>query len=147
MSIENSYAESPENYYIIVDDEGDVVKFNNRFTYLGSIIDFSLVDTVDSESRVPKDSKYMGALRFIWEDENMALIIKVKLCNASPLNLILWGGENWSGNASDINEWEAFQHKEMRKILKISMARVNDDSIRNKTIRKYSLNEPSIENT
>ena len=89
MSIENSYAESPENYYIIVDDEGDVVKFNNRFTYLGSIIDFSLVDTVDSESRVPKDSKYMGALRFIWEDENMALIIKVKLCNASPLNLIL----------------------------------------------------------
>ena len=31
-------AEAPENDDIIVDDEGDVVKFNSEFTCLGSII-------------------------------------------------------------------------------------------------------------
>ena len=45
---ENSYAESPETDDITVDDEGDVVKFNNKFTCLGSINNFVLDDTVDT---------------------------------------------------------------------------------------------------
>ena len=89
---------------MIVDDEGCLVKFINKFTYLGSIINFALDDTVDVESRVSKTRKSMEALRFIWEDESMPLIIKVKLCNAMPLNLSLWGGENWSRNEADIKK-------------------------------------------
>ena len=57
MSIENSYAESPETDDLIVDDEVGVVKFNSKFTCLGSIINFALDDTVDTESRVSKASK------------------------------------------------------------------------------------------
>ena len=91
------------------------------------------------------DIKCMGELHFIWEDDNMPLIIKVKSHDATPLNLLLWGGDNWSGNAAGISECEAFYHQEMRRILIISMARVKDDMIRNNTIIKYFLNEPSIE--
>ena len=57
MNIENSCAKSPETGNEIVDDEDRVVKFNNKFTHFGSIINFALDDTVDAESRVSKARK------------------------------------------------------------------------------------------
>ena len=89
---------------MIVNNEGGAVKFYNEFTCLGSIINFLLDNTVDVESRVPKASKSMGSLRFIWEDHNMMLPIKVKLYDAMLLNLLSCGGENWSGNVAGINK-------------------------------------------
>ena len=65
MSIENAHTELPESDDALVDDEGKVVKFDNEFTCLGSIINFALEDTVDAESRMSKDSKAIGVLRFI----------------------------------------------------------------------------------
>ena len=82
MSIKNSYAESPENDEMIVDGEGGVVKYNNKFTCLVSIVNFFLDDTVDGEIRVSKASKSIGESCFIWEDNNPPFIIKVKLNNA-----------------------------------------------------------------
>ena len=67
----------------------------------------------------------------------MPLIIKVELHNTMPLKLLLLGGENWSRNAAVINKYEVYYHKATRRILKISMMRVKEDRIRNKTIRKY----------
>ena len=49
MSIKKSHAESPETDDTIVDDEGSVVKFNNKLTCLGSIINFSLDVIVDAD--------------------------------------------------------------------------------------------------
>ena len=46
-----------------------------------------------------------------------------------------------------LKKYEVFHHKAMREILKISLARMKDDIIRNKTIRKYILNKLSIKDT
>ena len=59
-------------------------------------------------------------------------MIKVKLHNEKPLNLLLCGGEIWSGNAADANACEVLHHKGMVRILKISMMRVKEHRIRNK---------------
>ena len=144
--IEKSCSEEPETDDMIVDDEGGAVKSNEKLTHSGSIISFVLDDTVDVDSRVSNYSKSMGTLRFIWNNNNVTLITKVKLHNAT-LNLISRGGENWSGNAANVSKCEVLYHNSMRRILKISMTRVKDERTRNKTIRKYFLNESSIEDT
>ena len=82
------------------------------------------------------DRKCIGEFHFIWEDDNIPLIIKVKSHEATPLNFLLWGGDNWSGNAANVDKCESFHHKETRKILKKIMTRVKDERIRRKTIRK-----------
>ena len=48
VDIEKLCNESPETDDAIVDDEGGVVKFNNKFSCLGSAINFVLDDTVDA---------------------------------------------------------------------------------------------------
>ena len=96
-----------------VNDDSGVVQFNNRFTHFGSIFNFLLDDSVDTVGRVFKAIKYMGALCFIWYDDNMPLSIKMKLHNAMSLNLLLWGGFDWSVNSANVNESEVFHHKAM----------------------------------
>ena len=64
--IEKSYAEAPETDDTIVDDEGGVAKFNGKFAHLGPIINFLLDDTVDTDIRVHKARKYVGALHFLF---------------------------------------------------------------------------------
>ena len=59
------------------------------------------------------------------------MIIKAKLHDGIPLNLLSWEGENWSGNAANISECEVLYHKAMRRILKISITGVKDERIRN----------------
>ena len=145
MDIEKLCNESPETDDAIVDDEGGVVKFNNRFSCLGSAINFVLDDTIDAWSRVTNASKAIGALCFVWEDVNMPLTIKVKSHNAIPVKLLLWGGENWSGNVADIRKYETFHHTMMRIMLKMPMSRVKEETIKSKIIRKYVLNQLSIE--
>ena len=145
MSIDKSHAESPKTDDVIVDDEGSVVKFNNKFACLGSVINFALNGTVDVESRVPKARKSMGALHFIWEDDSAPLMIKAKSCDVVQLSLLLWGGENWSRNAADISKCEVLHHEATRRILKMSMAKVKDGRTRSKTTRNFFSNEPSIE--
>ena len=61
-----------------------------------------------------------------------------------PVNLLLWGGESWSGNAADIIKCEVLYHNAMRRTLKMSMSRAKED----RTKKKYSqtfLNQFSIE--
>ena len=67
------------------------MKFNDKFTCLGSIINFTLDDTVDANIIVSKASKSVGELSFIWTDDNMHLIIIVKLHNAAPAKFAIMG--------------------------------------------------------
>ena len=67
------------------------MKFNDKFTCLGSIINFTLDDTVDANIIVSKASKSVGELSFIWTDDNMHLIIIVKLQNAAPAKFAIMG--------------------------------------------------------
>ena len=50
----------------------------------------------------------MNALKFIWDADEIPLEVNSKLSKAMPLNLLLWGGENWNRNAMSINKCEVF---------------------------------------
>ena len=98
IDLEKKYIEADETKDIIVDERGGCFEFNTQFTYLGSIVTFLLDDMVDVKYRIIKASKAMGVLKTIWEAKEVLLESKIKLYEAIPVNLLLWGSENWSGN-------------------------------------------------
>jgi len=115
------YSEAPETRDITVDERGGTLSFTMEFLYLGSNIDFLIDDTTDVKNRISKASKSMGALKFIWDAVEVPLSTKIKLYQTIPMNLMLWGSENWSGNKADIKLLDTFHHKSIRRILGISM--------------------------
>ena len=52
------------------------------------------------------------------------------------MNLMLWGGESYSGNKADLKSLDTFHHKSIRRILGISMGEVKDEEITNSEIRR-----------
>ena len=136
VDLKAKYSEAPETNDIIVDERGGTLSFTNEFLYLGSNIDFLIDDTTDVRNRISKASKSMGALKFIWDAVEVPLSTKIKLYQAIPMNLMLWGSENWSGNKADIKLLDTFHHKSIRRILGITMGRVKDEEITNSEIRR-----------
>ena len=53
-----------------------------------------------------------------------------------PMNLMLWGSENWSGNKADVAMAEVFHHKSIRRTLGISMMQVKEQEIKNEEVRR-----------
>ena len=121
--------------------------FTHEFCYLGSLINYTLNDSSDINRRITKATCAMGALKFIWDSEEVELQTKINLYKAIPLNLALWGHECWARKAQDIKKLEAFHHKSMRRILHINMQRVKDERIKNSEIRKQFNNIDTIEDT
>ena len=88
--------------------EGGYMLFTLKFTYLGSHVDFIVDGTEDVKIRINKASKSIGALKITCNENDVPLDTKMKLHNSIPLNVLLWGGDNWSGNKGDIKRIETF---------------------------------------
>ena len=78
----------------------------------------------------------MGALKFVWDAKEASTRAKMKLCEAMPMNSLLWGSENWSRNKADTAMAEAFHHKSIRRMLGISMMQVKEQEIKNEEVRR-----------
>ena len=73
-----------------------------------------------------KAFKEMGLLKNAWDYRKVPLASKIKLHEDIPVSLLLWGGDNWSGNRSDVTSIEAFRENDMCGILKILMFQVKE---------------------
>jgi hypothetical protein len=62
------------------------------------------------------------------------------------MNLLLWGAETWSLRKSQLDQLEVFLHRSIRRILQISMSKVQEDRIRNEKVRKMFYSIPCMRN-
>ena len=85
----------------------------------------------DVKNLMGKASRSMGVIKFVWDAREVSLKITIKFHSLTLLNLLLWGGENWSGNQEDIANFEAFQNKAIRTTLCMSIMQVKDEEIMN----------------
>ena len=83
-----------------------------------------LDDTSDIKCRASNPNKVMGTLSFIWNTDEASLETKTRLSRAMPVNLALWNSETWSWNKTDLEKLYVFNHKSIRRILKIRMNEV-----------------------
>ena len=108
--------------------------FCRHFKYLGSFVSFSLCYDFYIENRVTAATQLMGALE------------QVLLFRAIPMNLLLWGCETWSMRKALSNKLEVFLHRNIRRILRVSMTKVREDCIRNEHVRRLFYNIPRVSN-
>ena len=127
----------------IITNEG-TIKFCQQFKYLGSIVTNDLRDDVEIESRIKKANAQFGALKNVLLGKTLRLCTKINLFNAIIINTALWGCESWTLSCASKQKLESFQHKALRRILKISIYEVAELHIKNSTIRQNALNSHHI---
>jgi hypothetical protein len=88
----------------------------------------------------------MGALKEIWRNPHLDIYKKYLLFRAIPMNLLLWGAETWSLRKSQLDQLEVFLHRSIRRILQISMSKVQEDIIRNEKVRRMFYSIPCVRN-
>jgi len=62
------------------------------------------------------------------------------------MNLLLWGCETWSLRQVLLNKLEVFLHRNIRRILGISITQVQEERIRNDWVRKKFYDIPRVQN-
>ena len=88
----------------------------------------------------------MGALKNVWDNSHMDIYSKYLLFRAIPLNLLLWGCETWSLRQVLLNKLEVFLHRNIRRILKVTITQVQEERIRNEHARKMFYDIPRVRN-
>jgi len=92
--INSKYDALPETQQFNVAD--GYVTFCRTFKYLGSRISYNLRDDADIEARLTAANHSMGALKEVWRNPHLDTYSMYLLFCAIPMNLLLWGCENWS---------------------------------------------------
>jgi hypothetical protein len=141
---ENLYNKLEETQPIQVED--GYVTFCRHFKYLGSFISFNLCDDYNIEKRVTAATQSMGALKNVWDSPHLDIWSKYLLFRVIPINLLLWGCETWSMRKALSNKLEDFLHRNIRRILRISMFRVKDEHLHNEHVRRMFYDIPRIGN-
>jgi hypothetical protein len=87
------YDALPETEQIDIAD--GYITFCQMFKYLGSCISYNLQDDADIEAWLAAANQSMGALKEVWRNPHLDTYSKYLLFCVIPINLLLWGCENW----------------------------------------------------
>ena len=142
---DQKYDGAEETEPILIGESG-MITLTRHFKYIGSYISYSLKDDYDIEHRISQDSSAMGSLNNFWIDNTVDNISKYLIFCAIPCNILLWGCESWEIREATLNKLEVFLHRNVRKILKITITMVMDEKITNQYLRKIFFNIPTIRN-
>ena len=86
----------------------------------------------------------MGALNHFWSDRAVDDYSKYLIFCAIPCNLLLWGCESWALRKSTLEKLEVFLHRNIRKIVGVSITQVIDHIIANKPFPIFFFDIPTI---
>ncbi len=111
------------------------VSFTRTFQYLGSLISYNLRNNDDITARIAAVNASMGALKEVWWNPHLDVYNKYLLFRAIPMNLLLWGAETWLLQKSQLDKLEVFLHRSIRRILQISMTKVQEQWLCNDKVR------------
>ena len=107
VDLHKLYCDAEEMKPLLLDNSCKML-FTSELKYLGSLITFQLTDSADIRARIQKANKAMGALAFIWKSPEIDLHTKCLLYKAIPLNLLVWGAENWAQMLRILPFWTVF---------------------------------------
>ena len=120
--------------------------FTKNFKYLRGWISYSLPNNYNFEAIISNASAAMDALNYFWNNNAINDYSNCLIFCAIPCNLLLWGCESWALREATLQKLEAFMHRNVRKILKITTTQIIEDRITNDSLRMRFFNIPSIRN-
>ncbi len=114
---------------------GGVISFVEQFSYLGSLVHWTLSDSTAVRNRIKKASAAFGALReCIFATRYVPLHAKATLYKSGVLSVLLYGCESWSLKASDLAALSAWHNACLRTMCRITMLQVREHRISNEDI-------------
>ena len=118
---------------------GGIITYSKHFKYLGTFISYNLRDDYDIDRRIAAASKAMGALKLFFNKKEVSTYSKYLIFMAIPINLLLWGCENWSLRVDHVNKLERFVTRQIEKLLDINMLQIKDECITLDELRSHVL--------
>jgi hypothetical protein len=109
--------------------------FSTNFKYLGSIINNNIKDDKEILQRIKKGNQQYGALRNALNNRQLKLRTKIVIYVAIIQNTVLWGWELWTLSRKSKRKLLSFQHKMLRKIMKINICEVQMFRITNEQVQ------------
>ena len=99
--------------------DGKDVEDVDSFTYLGAIVNKTGGAEQDITARVGKARPSFNKLTKVGKSSQYSMRTKTRIFNSNVLTVLLYGSETWHMTKRDEDKLDSFQHKCLRKILKI----------------------------
>ena len=96
--------------------DGKDVEDVDSFTYLGVIVNKTGGAEQDITARF---GKARSSFNKVWKSSQYSIRTKTRIFNSNVLTVLLYGSETWRMTKRDEDKLDSFQHKCLRKILKI----------------------------
>ena len=110
--------------------DGKDVEDVDSFTHLGNTEGAEQ----DITTRVGKARSSFNKLTKVWKSSQYSMQTKTRIFNSNILTVLLYGSETWRMTKRDEDELDSFQHKCLRKILKIYWPmKVANEEVRKRT--------------
>ena len=109
--------------------------------------DPNLDDSIDVKARINKAKGAFANMAKLLKDENISRSLRIRLYEATVVNIMLFGCESWALKAQDRAKLEAAHHIFLRSMRNISMLEVKEKHIKNTDIRQQMNNCYSIAQT
>ena len=85
-------------------------------------------------ARVGKARSSFNKLTKVWKSSQYSMRTKTRIFNSNVLTVLLYGSETWRMTKRDEDKLDSFQHKCLRKILKIHWPmKVTNEEVRRRT--------------
>ena len=100
--------------------------FTKHFKYFGSFISYHMRDEYDIEQQIAEGSKAMRASSGFWNNDQVDMFHKYRICMTILENLLLSECESWALKESSLDKLDIFFHRSIRKTMNIKMIEVRD---------------------
>ena len=127
---------TPEDTADIMLDETAFFGFATTFKYLGTTFDPDLDDTGDVSRRIKKAAGLFGSMKEVLRNRSLNKKLRVRLYEATVVNIMIYGCESWALKAEDRRRLEVAHHRFIRSMLHITIYDVKDNRISNAEIRR-----------
>ena len=88
-------------------------------------------------TRIQKAARAMGRIRHLLHDRHTSIRTKRLLYEAIVMNTLVWGCESWTMAKANRRRMDAFHHKSLRSIFRLTMHDVKNHHITNQQLRAW----------
>ena len=120
----------------IIINEFEFFSYTDKFKYLGTIFTPSLKDDLDIQRRINQANGAFATMKRVLCNEDIPAKLRVRLYDATVINILLWGCESWALTAELRRKLEVCHHRFLRKMVNITIYDVKDNHISNEQVRE-----------
>ena len=148
MEKSNIMVNSKTNTSVDITMNGEKLKEATSFKYLGATMSKDGTSTAEVRIRIALATAAMARLSRLWTSSSIRFPTKYRLFKSLVVSILLFGCETWTLHADTERRIQAFEHKCLRRLLRISYTKhETNEYVRNMTATLVGPQEPLLATT